>query len=165
MLNQPDKLRVERYKTNNKNLRQPALSLTLDTPDDLERLLKLYQACGGSFPSLVDILAKIEELKWDQFMKKVALQSNIVGSMRHKRHVKKQKMVKVPTVSVIVPVFNEEKIFGAGFMPHFVKSRTADYEIIAVDDASTDNSLKCIEQFKSNVELIQNETNSGLPLA
>jgi glycosyltransferase involved in cell wall biosynthesis len=37
-----------------------------------------------------------------------------------------------------------------------------EYEIIVIDDASTDNSVDIIKEFSSSIELIENDTNRGV---
>lgn len=73
--------------------------------------------------------------------------------------------MKVPLVSVIVPNYNHapylkqrlDSIFNQTFQ---------DFEVIILDDCSTDNSKEIIEQYRSNPKvshIIYNETNSGSP--
>ena len=53
-----------------------------------------------------------------------------------------------PLISVIIPVFNK-----ASFLPFALdsvrKQTFRDFEVIVVDDASTDNSIECLPQFSS----------------
>jgi len=68
----------------------------------------------------------------------------------------------MPTLSVIIPVYNEEKQIGST-LPQvlgFLNSRNIEHEIIAVDDGSTDNSIEMIKKFP-NVQIIQHEKNRG----
>ncbi|MCX7985418.1 MAG: glycosyltransferase family 2 protein [Bacteroidales bacterium] len=71
------------------------------------------------------------------------------------------------TLTIIIPVFNEEKtilevlkrIYDLDISEYFPK-----YEIIVVDDCSTDNSFELIQEFSkshANVVLLRNETNRG----
>lgn len=68
----------------------------------------------------------------------------------------------LPKVSVIIPVYNEEKSIAKT-----LKSILAsDYprgllEVIVVNDASTDNSLKEAMKFKSKVKILDKKENSG----
>lgn len=66
-------------------------------------------------------------------------------------------------ISVILPVYNEEKI-----VKNFLKELHAEmekhdieYEIIAVDDGSQDNTGKEIEESGINVEILSHEENIG----
>ena len=68
-------------------------------------------------------------------------------------------------ISVVVPVFNAEK-----YIARCIRSIKAqnipkkNYEIIVIDDGSTDNSGKEIaKQKSSNIKIIKNKKNLGLP--
>jgi glycosyltransferase involved in cell wall biosynthesis len=71
---------------------------------------------------------------------------------------------KKPTVSVIVPNYNHarylprrlDSIFGQTFK---------DFEVILLDDASTDDSMKVLEQYAhhADVQVVKNENNTGSP--
>src|SRR5215218_1678286 len=67
--------------------------------------------------------------------------------------------------SVIVPNFNH-----GGFLEQRIESilrqTFQDFELIILDDASTDNSMAIIEQYRNHPKvshIIQNKTNSGSP--
>ena len=67
-------------------------------------------------------------------------------------------------VSVIVAAFNQEKFIGRCLrsllhqtMPH------EDYEIIVINDGSTDRTSYALELFGNAIQIITNETNRGLP--
>lgn len=70
----------------------------------------------------------------------------------------------MPEVSVIVPNYNH-----ARFLPQRLDSILAqtfkDYELIVLDDASTDNSREVLERYaaKNPMRLVFNEKNSGSP--
>lgn len=51
-----------------------------------------------------------------------------------------------PKVSVIVPVFNKDKIITE-MLDKLIASLTTDYELIIIDDASTDNSKENITEY------------------
>jgi glycosyltransferase involved in cell wall biosynthesis len=71
---------------------------------------------------------------------------------------------KKPAVSVIVPNYNHVK-----YLPQRLESifdqTFQDFEVILLDDASTDNSLEVLQQYMnySDVRLHRNEQNSGSP--
>ena len=76
---------------------------------------------------------------------------------------------KIPLVSVIIPMFN-----AARFIPQTLKSLLAqtlkDFEVIIVDDCSTDSSVEVVENFMNafvaegiRLHLIESPTNSGAP--
>lgn len=69
-----------------------------------------------------------------------------------------------PSVSVIITAFNEEKfihrclrsIFNQTLDPSF-------YEVIVVDDASSDDTRSILKQWGDDINLICNDFNLGLP--
>ena len=52
-----------------------------------------------------------------------------------------------PTISVVMPVYNEEKYIGESIDSILSQSYT-DFEFIIINDASTDRSLEIINQYK-----------------
>ncbi len=66
-----------------------------------------------------------------------------------------------PLISVIMPAYN-----GSGTIAESLESVFAqtlkDYELIVVDDASTDDTVKVVERYGSSVKLIRRTTNSGI---
>lgn len=66
-------------------------------------------------------------------------------------------------VSVVIPNFNGEKLLSAN-LPKVI-SAVDKAEIIVVDDASTDNSLKVLEKFLPRVKVVKRKQNSGFASA
>ena len=68
-------------------------------------------------------------------------------------------------VSVIIPVYNSDKFIGRCLRS--IKKQTLDkknYEIIVIDDCSSDFSLKEIKKHKtSQIKIFKNSQNQGLP--
>ena len=63
--------------------------------------------------------------------------------------------------SVIIPMYNAEKTISRALQSVLNQSYTS-YEIIVVDDASTDSSCDIITKYKiDNVQLIKKQTNTG----
>lgn len=68
--------------------------------------------------------------------------------------------IRTPFVSVIVPVFNAEKYVGEAIDSIFAQGY-APLEVIVVDDASTDGTLKQLETFGDAIRVISLPANSG----
>ena len=72
-------------------------------------------------------------------------------------------MVK-PLVSIIIPVFNAEKSLARCIRSILNQSFNKDlYEIILLDDASTDNSSLIWSSMSNELIVLANKTNRGLP--
>ena len=71
-------------------------------------------------------------------------------------------------ISVIVPVYNVEKYIVRCLDSIFNQHFSGTFEVIAVDDASTDSSLQILRSYKKNEErlrIITHETNKKLSFA
>ena len=67
-------------------------------------------------------------------------------------------------VSVVVTAYNEEKYIGRCLRSLLNQTfPTDEYEIIVVDDCSTDRTGYALSQFAGAIKVITNETNLGLP--
>lgn len=67
-----------------------------------------------------------------------------------------------PQISVLMPVYNGERFIGKAVESILNQSFT-DYELIIIDDGSTDTSINILELFRdSRIRLIRNESNWGL---
>ena len=67
-------------------------------------------------------------------------------------------------VSVIIPVYNQEKYISTT-LDSILNQNFSDFEIIVIDDGSTDNSLKIINDKLSNSQIqhkIIHQENSGV---
>jgi len=64
------------------------------------------------------------------------------------------------SVSVIVVSYNSEK-YLVKCISSILDSDCLPHEIIVVDNASSDNSLKTIEKFQKNIQIIKSKTNLG----
>lgn len=72
-----------------------------------------------------------------------------------------------PLVSVIVPNYNYARYLDLR-MESILNQSFQDFELILLDDASTDNSIEVLEKYRNHpktTHFIVNETNSGLPFA
>lgn len=75
--------------------------------------------------------------------------------------------MKSPTVSIIVPNYNYARYLDLR-IESILDQSFRDFELILLDDASTDNSLEVLEKYKSHPKVSQiavNTTNTGLPFA
>ncbi|TKX72879.1 glycosyltransferase [Halorubrum sp. GN11_10-6_MGM] len=67
-----------------------------------------------------------------------------------------------PTVSVLIGVYNEEQYIEAS-LQSLLDQTFEDFEIIVVDDCSTDSSVEIVRDFNdSRIQLLENEKNIGL---
>ena len=74
-------------------------------------------------------------------------------------------MTNTPLVSIIIPNYNHARYLKQRLESIFNQTYQ-NFEVIFLDDCSTDNSSDIIEQYKDNPHLSQivvNETNSGSP--
>ena len=53
----------------------------------------------------------------------------------------------IPAISVIIPMYNAEKFIGECLESIFAQT-FQDFEVIVVDDCSTDNSCAVVEKFQ-----------------
>ena len=69
-------------------------------------------------------------------------------------------------VSVIIAAFNEEKYISRCIRSLISQSLPSiEFEIIVVDDGSSDKTMAVLSQFSQRIELIQNHVNKGLPFS
>jgi len=74
---------------------------------------------------------------------------------------------KQPLVSVIMPCYNGEK-FIAEAIESVLNQTYQNWELIIIDDGSTDNSKKIIKQYRiadKRIQYIQHKKNKGIPFA
>lgn len=69
----------------------------------------------------------------------------------------------MPAVSIIIPVYNAEKTLNRCLKSIFNQSYS-NFEVIAVNDGSTDNSQAILDKFTDKVTII-NQSNQGAPTA
>ena len=71
---------------------------------------------------------------------------------------------RIPAISIVAPTYNVEKYVGQ-FLDSILAQTFGDYELILIDDASTDRSVEIaesyIERFEGRMRLIKREKNSG----
>ncbi len=73
---------------------------------------------------------------------------------------------KIPLVSVIVPMFNAAK-FVTQTLESLLYQTMTDFEVVIVDDCSTDNSIEVVESFRERfngrLKLVRLPKNTGTP--
>lgn len=70
-------------------------------------------------------------------------------------------MIKLPTISVILPIYNCE-LYIKEAVDSVLNQTFTDFELIIIDDCSTDSTLKIIKSYQdSRIKLIEKEKNSG----
>jgi len=75
-------------------------------------------------------------------------------------------MSKAPTVSVIVPVYNQEKYIGRCLRSLLSQNYPRDaFQILVIDDGSTDRTPFALEMFQGEITVLRNSVNLGLPAA
>ena len=75
-------------------------------------------------------------------------------------------MTKVPTVSVLVPVHNQEKYIGRCLRSLLAQNYPRDdFSIIVIDDGSYDRTPYALELFQDAITVVRNDVNIGLPAA
>ena len=73
-----------------------------------------------------------------------------------------------PNISIIVPVYNVEKYLVRCLDSIFTQNFSGTFEVIAVEDASTDNSLKVLKSYQAKehgLKVIEHRINKNLSLA
>lgn len=74
-------------------------------------------------------------------------------------------MYKKPAISVIIPVYNREKYIGQAVASVFAQTFT-DFEIITVDDGSTDQTRQILENINDDrIRIVSHQNNRGIPNA
>jgi glycosyltransferase involved in cell wall biosynthesis len=69
-----------------------------------------------------------------------------------------------PIISVIIAAYNQERYITRCLRSLLAQNISRDkFEIVVVNDGSTDNSASVLQEFADEIVLITNESNLGLP--
>lgn len=78
--------------------------------------------------------------------------------------------VKIPSISIVIANYNGQQYLDTCLISLFrssvLKPSVTDYEIIVIDNNSTDSSVKIVRNFKKNnsrIKILQNKVNIGVP--
>ena len=72
--------------------------------------------------------------------------------------------MKLPSISIVIPAHNQERYIGRCLRSVLNQTYARDdYEIIVIDDASSDRTAYALELFESEIVLVRNEEQLGLP--
>jgi len=72
-------------------------------------------------------------------------------------------MTRDPRITVFLPVYNREQFVEAA-IDSVLAQTFADFELLVIDDASTDQTLEILASFRDRwISLIRNDTNLGIP--
>ncbi len=86
-----------------------------------------------------------------------------ISSMEKQNEVSSSVEINRPRVSIVIPCYNHSQFVG-GAISSVIDQTFIDYEIIVVDDGSTDNSREVVASFREGVRYIWQE-NQGLSAA
>ncbi|MBE8952358.1 MAG: glycosyltransferase [Quinella sp. 1Q7] len=74
--------------------------------------------------------------------------------------------MELPAISVIIPLYNAERFIGE-LLDSILAQTFKNFEVIVVDDCSTDNSVAVVESYRERfggrLKLVHTEKNSGAP--
>lgn len=68
-----------------------------------------------------------------------------------------------PQISVIVPAYNEERFIGRALRSLIEQTYVDTFEVIVVNDASTDRTAVALDLFKEEITVLHNDSRRGLP--
>jgi glycosyltransferase involved in cell wall biosynthesis len=86
------------------------------------------------------------------------------NDQRQKNWRVREKTGNLPTISILMPAYNREKFIAESIRSVLAQSFT-DYELILIDDGSSDKTIEVASKFKSDprVRIVKNEKNLGIP--
>ena len=109
-------------------------------------------------------VSKYDKLKLESQSKIDELEKEIRRLRRECDALKSNAQSNYPAISVVIPLYNAEKYIGECLTSLLIQT-FQDFEVIVVDDCSTDNSVKIVEEyapkFDGLLKLAHTEQNSG----
>lgn len=72
--------------------------------------------------------------------------------------------MKTPKISVIIPCYNVEKYLKE-CLDSVLNQTFKDYEIICIEDCSTDNTKMILKEYAGKIQIVENEKNQGLAVS
>jgi O-antigen biosynthesis protein len=106
----------------------------------------------------------LKEITIEELNELTAQQFIFVGKRAHKPSLSNNDQ-KQPLVSVIVPIFDNFDYTKQCLESIFCGVEKSSFEVIIVDDASTDNSSEQIRQIKLPVQVVRHEQNRGFAIS
>lgn len=67
--------------------------------------------------------------------------------------------------SIVIPVYNKAGLTGKCLDTLFADQPSVDFEIVVVDDASTDSTAELLAEYAGSVEVVRHEENAGFAAA
>ena len=104
-----------------------------------------------------------KQIKINDYEKKLFSALKYVNYLKESKHEISYKQVNNPKVSFITTIFNQENYLPS-FMFGVQNQKLKEYELILVDDFSSDNGTKIINKIKEKdkrIQLIKNKKNMG----
>jgi len=66
-------------------------------------------------------------------------------------------------ITILIPCYNEENRLPETLdqIKEYIKNKKEDFEIIVIDDGSSDNTVKLVEEFDLEIKILENKKNRG----
>lgn len=146
-----------------------------NSPEELSKILHLYSTNSEEYNARLRYLRShvlqnhTYEIRANEFNSIFAkhLQNNLNHNLKNKNDNYKINInlnKKDKLVSIIIPVFNQIN-FTIKCLKSIIKNTPNIYEIIIVDNGSTDNTFKILSEFGDKIRLLRNVTNLGFAKA
>ena len=104
-----------------------------------------------------------KQIKIHDYEERLFSSINYINFLKKSKHIIHFKKVKNPKVSFVTTIFNQEK-YLSNFIFSVQTQKLKEYELICVDDFSSDNGTKTIKKLQKKdkrIKLIKNKKNKG----